>query len=132
MPPIGAQFKAQVGAEPAATALAGFSSVKTTGAGASDMAVSAAAGSIAGVASEAARGIAGAFSSAGWDSAATCGADSGSARVLSNWALACSGSALRPLRANPASVTICMVRAACSPPITAVRAFGHENRKRGA
>ena len=35
------------------------------------------------------------------------------------------------LRASAASVTICMVRAACSPPITAVLALGQLNRKRG-
>ena len=38
---------------------------------------------------------------------------------------------LPPLRAAAASVTIAMVSAACSPPITAVLAFGQEKQKRG-
>ena len=41
------------------------------------------------------------------------------------------GSAVSPLRAKPASATICMVLAACSPPMTAVLAFGQLNKKRG-
>lgn len=36
-----------------------------------------------------------------------------------------------PRRAAAASVTIAMVSAACSPPITAVLAFGQEKQKRG-
>jgi len=44
MPPFGAQFKAQVGSQTAATALAGFSSTETTGAGASGMTAPAATG----------------------------------------------------------------------------------------
>ncbi|MDT4883661.1 hypothetical protein FQZ97_1197210 [compost metagenome] len=37
-----------------------------------------------------------------------------------------------PLRAMPASITMAMVLAACSPPMTAVRAFGQDSAKRGA
>ncbi|MDT4842132.1 hypothetical protein FQZ97_760210 [compost metagenome] len=37
-----------------------------------------------------------------------------------------------PLRAMPASITMAMVCAACSPPITAVRALGQLKQKRGA
>jgi hypothetical protein len=51
---------------------------------------------------------------------------------LSNWACDAAGSGVMPLRASAASVTICMVRAACSPPMTAVLALGQLNRKRGA
>src|SRR5450830_1467841 len=54
------------------------------------------------------------------------------ATICSNWVWACWGSGVWPLRARAASVTICMVRAACSPPITAVRACGQVKRKRGA
>ena len=36
-----------------------------------------------------------------------------------------------PRRIAAASVTIAMVSAACSPPITAVLAFGQEKQKRG-
>ena len=54
-----------------------------------------------------------------------------STMVFSCSAMAASSSA-RPLRLAPASATMRMVVAACSPPITAVRAFGQENKKRGS
>ena len=44
----------------------------------------------------------------------------------------CARSTSWPLRFMPASMTIAMVSAACSPPITAVCAFGQEKRKRGS
>jgi hypothetical protein len=56
---------------------------------------------------------------------------SNSATICSYCARACTGSGWRPLRASAASLTICMVRAACSPPITAVFALGQLKRKRG-
>ena len=37
-----------------------------------------------------------------------------------------------PFRFMPPSITIAMVSAACSAPITAVCAFGQENTKRGS
>ena len=43
----------------------------------------------------------------------------------------CAASGSWPLRRAPASITFAMVSAACSAPITAVCAFGQENRKRG-
>jgi hypothetical protein len=49
-----------------------------------------------------------------------------------SWASSAASSMAMPLRRAPASATMRIVVAACSPPITAVRALGQENRKRGS
>lgn len=53
------------------------------------------------------------------------------ATISAVWPASCASSTGLPLRAACWRATISSVMAACSPPITAVRAFGHEKQKRG-